>query len=702
MLLVMAASLSQLSVLSQISEEFLLCQVCFERFNTPKVLPCLHSFCEGCLLRYAPEGSKTVRCPLCRQESELPENGVQGLKDNFFILNLSDVFSPRKDEGPRRKAVCTICVGGDANEAHFRCLECVDFLCDECAPLHDHRIARFTRQHHIISVPSSEKKKLLKPDFRCEKHQKENMRFYCETCRTPICRECILIEHKDHSHTFLQDEVARHKETIENLLSGVTDRIAAFEEALGGVDEAEAMLEANRGQAEYIIDKTVQDYITILRKQQEDLVRKLMRVCQSRRQRLNALRRSLQTGLDNLLSGFDFTEKVMGHGNELDILSIKDEVIDRLQGLAVISPQQDVTLEQLSQLFFVASENLTATDGIGPVLGEIRCGDKNLSDLSEATDSRSVCSIESSSEFGDSSMSEPVPKSPKRLVKETTLNKPQLLFHLKDETDEAGEFDWPSGVAATNEGEYIAIVDRDNDRIQVYNRKGKYECKFGSRGRHPCGFELPLDIAITEGDDPCVYVSDEYNHRVQKLTLYGQHILHFGDNGLFKQPYGIALSKDGRVVVTDIGKHRISVHDQDGTVLKTIGSHGDADCEFNEPRYVTVHEDRIVVSDHCNHCVKVFNFDGTHIHTFGSCGSGQGQFIGPTGVCVDHDGNIIVADCADRIQLFSSEGLFIRMLLNESDGISGPLGMSLTAGGELVITNLGTHCVNVFKYSNWI
>ncbi|PIK48332.1 putative tripartite motif-containing protein 2-like [Apostichopus japonicus] len=557
------------------------------------------------------------------------------------------------------------------------CLECVDFLCDECAPLHDHRIARFTRQHHIISVPSSENKKLLKPDLRCEKHHRECMRFYCETCRTPICRECILIEHKDHSHTFLQDEVARHKETIEALMSGVTDRIASFEDALGGVDEAEATLEANRGQAEYIIEKTVQDYVVILRKQQEDLVRKLMRVCQSRRQRLNALRRSLQTGLDNLLSGFDFTEKVIGHGNELDILSIKDEVIERLQGLAAVSPQQDVTLEQLSQLFFVAAEHLVTSDSAGPSLGEIRCGDRNLSDLSEATDSRSICSIESSSEFGDSIiMSEPVPRSPKRLIKETTLTKPQLLFHLKDETDEAGEFDWPSGVAATNEGEYIAIVDRDNDRIQVYNRKGKYECKFGSRGRHPCGFELPLDIAITEDDDPCVYVSDEYNHRVQKLTLYGQHILHFGDNGLFKQPYGIALSKDGKVVVTDIGKHRITIHDQDGTVLKTIGSHGDGDNEFNEPRYVTVHDDRIVVSDHCNHCVKVFNFEGTHLHTFGSCGSGNGQFIGPTGVCVDHDGNIIVADCADRIQLFSLDGLFMKMLLNESDGISGPLGMS--------------------------
>ncbi|XP_063963615.1 tripartite motif-containing protein 2-like [Lytechinus pictus] len=695
----MAASLSQLSVLSQISEEFLLCQVCFERFSKPKVLPCLHSFCEACLLRYAPDGSHTIRCPLCRQESELPENGVSGLADNFFILNLSDVFTPRKDEGPRRKAVCTICVGQNPAEAHYRCLECVDFLCDDCAPSHDHRIARFTRKHHIISVPASENKKLLKREIICSKHQSEAVRFYCESCTVPICRECILIEHKDHSHTFLQDEVTRHKNTIDSLMKNVRDRIATFEEALRGVDEVEAQLEANRGQAEYVIERTLQDIMSLLRKQQQELGHRLARICQGRKQQLVAHRRSLQSGLDNLLSGFDFTEKALGHGSELDILSIKDQVIERLQGLAVVSPQQDFTMEQLSNLYFEAKES--AVDHSLPQLGEIKCGDKTFSELSQATDTRSICSIDSA-ELDDSSLSECAPKSPKRTAKESVLKKPQILFHLKDETDEAGEFDWPSGVASTADGEYTAIVDRDNDRIQVYNHKGRFECKFGSRGRQPCQFELPLDIAITAGDDPCVYVTDEYNHRVQKLTLYGQYILHFGDNGLFKQPYGIALAEDGRVVVTDIGKHRITIHDPDGNLISSFGSRGDADNQFNEPRYVAISNNRIIVSDHCNHCIKIFDFKGTHLHTFGSCGSGNGQFIGPTGVCTDQEGNILVADCADRLQLFSPEGMFIRHLLNESDGLSGPLGMAMASSGELVITNLGTHCVNMFRYSSWV
>ena len=648
---------------------------------------------------------------MCKQETELPENGgVAGLKDNYFILNLSDVFTPKNQSdllGPTQKAICTICVGAEPAEAGYRCLECVDFLCDDCAPSHDHRIARFSRQHHIISVPASENKKLLKRrDYQCEKHLSDKLRFYCEECQRPICRECILIEHKNHSHTYLKDEVTKHRNTIETLMLGVRDKITAFEDALQNIDEAEANLEANCGQAEYIIERSVQDVITQIRGQQQELQRKLQRISVSRKKQLNAHRKSIQTGLENLLSGFDFTGKALGHGSELQILSIKDEVIDRLQGLATISPQKDMTLDNLSQLYFVASEISTENANLPP-LGQIRCGDRSIGDSSEATDSRSVCSVDSS-ECGDSSLAESLPpKSPKRVVSAESkpavmLTKPQLLFHLKDETNEDSEFDWPSGVTVTNDGEYIAVVDRDNDRIQVYNRKGKFECKFGSRGRGPCQFELPLDVAITNDDDPCIYVTDEYNHRVQKLTLYGKYISHFGDKGQMKQPYGISLDRDGRVVVTDIGKHRVTIHDSNGEMLHQFGSRGDGDSQFNEPRYVTTYEDKIVVSDHCNHCVKIFSSSGTHLRTFGSCGSGNGQFIGPTGVCIDKEGNIIVADCADRIQLFSPEGMFIRHLLNENDGLSGPLGMSSTIGGDLVITNLGTHCVNVFKHSSWV
>lgn len=33
-------------VVRQIDKQFLICSICLERYKNPKVLPCLHTFCE--------------------------------------------------------------------------------------------------------------------------------------------------------------------------------------------------------------------------------------------------------------------------------------------------------------------------------------------------------------------------------------------------------------------------------------------------------------------------------------------------------------------------------------------------------------------------------------------------------------------------------------------------------------------------------
>jgi len=33
-------------VVRQINKQFLICSICLDRYNNPKVLPCLHTFCE--------------------------------------------------------------------------------------------------------------------------------------------------------------------------------------------------------------------------------------------------------------------------------------------------------------------------------------------------------------------------------------------------------------------------------------------------------------------------------------------------------------------------------------------------------------------------------------------------------------------------------------------------------------------------------
>eukprot|EP00058_Branchiostoma_floridae_P018626 XP_002604115.1 hypothetical protein BRAFLDRAFT_71597 [Branchiostoma floridae] len=62
------------SLKREVHEE-LSCSICLELFTRPKVLPCQHTFCQGCLQDHA-EVRVPFQCPNCRQQVSLPPQGV--------------------------------------------------------------------------------------------------------------------------------------------------------------------------------------------------------------------------------------------------------------------------------------------------------------------------------------------------------------------------------------------------------------------------------------------------------------------------------------------------------------------------------------------------------------------------------------------------------------------------------------------------
>jgi len=70
-------------------------------------------------------------------------------------------------------------------------------------------------------------------------------------------------------------------------------------------------------------------------------------------------------------------------------------------------------------------------------------------------------------------------------------------------------------------------------------------------------------------------------------------------------------------------------------------------------------ECHIIVVENGANCVSVFTPEGKRIRSFGSKGSANGQFDFPTGVAVDSAGNIYVVNNINHcIQKFTSTGKF--------------------------------------------
>ena len=179
-------------------EDLLTCSLCLELFKEPKTLTCLHSYCKDCLNEMIIKTKKydSIPCPLCRDETEIPESGIEGLPTNFFIKNLLEVAELKSKN---ESLTCSNC--DDGLKAIVRCVECDEFFCQECLDAHN-RLKRY-QEHKVVELkmllsPTSAKQ--FHPAMKCLNHDLI-CNFYCRTCKMLVCRDCTVVDHPLASHS---------------------------------------------------------------------------------------------------------------------------------------------------------------------------------------------------------------------------------------------------------------------------------------------------------------------------------------------------------------------------------------------------------------------------------------------------------------------------------------------------------------------
>ena len=199
---------------------------------------------------------------------------------------------------------------------------------------------------------------------------------------------------------------------------------------------------------------------------------------------------------------------------------------------------------------------------------------------------------------------------------------------------------------------------------------------FGSE-LYPLGLNAPR--AIAPGIDNDLYVADSRNHRILHISAEGNLIGQwgsFGDAftsdapiGTFNEPWGVAVGPDGAVYVSDTWNHRVQKFTGDGTPVKMWGQYGqplpgvaESASSFWGPRGIAVDgKGNVLVSDTGNKRIVVFDKDGNYITEFGTAGFDPGQFDEPVGVAVAPSGTVYVTDTWNqRVQAFtpSEDGTF--------------------------------------------
>jgi uncharacterized protein (TIGR03663 family) len=215
------------------------------------------------------------------------------------------------------------------------------------------------------------------------------------------------------------------------------------------------------------------------------------------------------------------------------------------------------------------------------------------------------------------------------------------------------------------------------------------EVTFGAPGTDPGQFQKPRGIATAP--DGTIYVADASNNRIQHLTVDGKALQTWGTfadvskgdapGGTFNEPWGIAVGPDGSVFVSDTWNHRVEKFSADGKFLKMWGYFGQAEKPeaFWGPRGVAVDsKGRLFVTDTGNKRIVIFDSEGNFISQFGSAGIDPGQFDEPVGVALDQKGDVYVTDTWNqRVQVFQPDASGKNYTPLRNWEVSGWFGQSL-------------------------
>ncbi|UYV81385.1 TRIM33 [Cordylochernes scorpioides] len=277
-----------------------------------------------------------VTCAICSQEVCNTD-----VIDNLFLLEQLGVEGPTEESKP---PCCTSCE--DASAAAAFCLDCQEWLCETC--LQAHQRVRITKDHSIRLKDEMEGEKtanLGQKYMFCPVHRQEQLKLYCESCDRLTCRDCQLLEHKDHKYQFLSAACADEKLYLNSLLVKIKEKQAYIESARALVSQRHGeitqreqnitqeikMFAVNTRGTGHDNHGWVSRFIGEINKRGKYLLQELGDVCSQKKTQLSLKNEELVTLSQRLQHCLRFTESAIANGSDMALVYSKKAITNQLR-----------------------------------------------------------------------------------------------------------------------------------------------------------------------------------------------------------------------------------------------------------------------------------------------------------------------------------------------------------------------------------
>ena len=311
------------------------CSVCQEQFSDlrePKILKCLHTFCETCLTEWLSqqESEGELSCPTCRQITQCSANDINKLPSNLFCKQLVEIVQAysgqvRHADSPN----CGIC--DEKKALKFYCVQCNAFLCEECAGVHvKGKVFKGHNVKEISNFDSNDVQTYVRRANVCQKHGDE-VRYYCEKCNICICRDCAMLEHREHNIISLDRGLDLKKSDITKRIQEVEDIGRRLQEQKENLEKEKTRFDTSVDQSTLEIRSVAEHRINIIRRHEEAMTKELLKRKECFENEFSAKISDVNEKLTDIKSSLEFGRDILERNNLPEILNVEETLGRRFE-----------------------------------------------------------------------------------------------------------------------------------------------------------------------------------------------------------------------------------------------------------------------------------------------------------------------------------------------------------------------------------
>ncbi|XP_028630371.1 protein PML isoform X2 [Grammomys surdaster] len=325
---------SQSSAEQAIKEEFqfLRCSGCQAQAKCPKLLPCLHTLCSGCL------EARSLQCPVCQAPGSAGANAE--VLDNVFFESLQRrlaVFGQIVDA----QAACTRC----KELADFWCFECEQLVCSKCLDAHQWYLKHEARpldelRDSSVSefLDSTRKSNIFCSNTNHRTPTQTNI--YCQGCAKPLCCACAILD-RTHSHLQceISEEIQQRHEELGTMTQALEEQGRTFDSAHIQMRTAIGQLDHARADTEQQIRARVQQVVEHVQAQERELLEAVNVRYQRDYQEIAGQLRHLEAVLQRIRTSAVLVKRMKLYASDQEVLDMHDFVRQALCRLRQEEPQ---------------------------------------------------------------------------------------------------------------------------------------------------------------------------------------------------------------------------------------------------------------------------------------------------------------------------------------------------------------------------